>query len=61
MKDRAIFAIILFFVLGSAAISGNPHFSQTAKSVFHGIGLAVLGLIGVRAFYNLFRGRTDKF
>lgn len=61
MKDRILFAIILFFVLGSAAISGNDSINQTAKSIFHGLGMFTLGLIGIYSLYHLFKKRrTDR-
>lgn len=55
MKDRILFAVILFFVFGSAAISGTDSISQLAKSIFHGIGMFTLGMIGVIWIYNFFK------
>ncbi|MGH2317893.1 hypothetical protein ACRC6Q_08985 [Planococcus sp. SE5232] len=60
MKDRILFAIIIFFVLGSSVTSGNDSINQTAKSIFHGFGMFTLGLIGIYSFYNVFEKRRAE-
>ncbi|MDQ0430173.1 putative membrane protein SirB2 [Planomicrobium stackebrandtii] len=60
MKNRILFAVILFFVLGSAAISGADSISQTAKSIFFGIGMLTLGVIGIVSLYNFFKEERKK-
>lgn len=60
MKDRILFAIILFFVLGSGAISGNDSISHMAKSIFHGLGMFTLGIIGIYSLYELFNKGGQK-
>lgn len=61
MKDKILFAIILFFVLGSGAISGNDSINYMAKSIFHGLGMFTLGMIGIYSLYNLFtKGRQKE-
>ena len=60
MKNRILFAVILFFVLGSAAISGTDSISHTAKSIFHGIGMFTLGLIGIISLYKIFKKDRKK-
>lgn len=60
LKDKIVFAVILFFVLGSTAISGADSISHTAKSIFHGIGMVTLGLIGIASLYNLSKKDRKK-
>ncbi|WP_394120018.1 hypothetical protein [Planococcus donghaensis] len=61
MKDRILLGIILFFVLGSNVISGNDSINQMAKSIFHGLGMFILGMIGIYSLYNFFKKRqTEK-
>jgi hypothetical protein len=60
MKNRILFAVILFFVLGSAAISGTDSISHSAKSIFHGIGMFTLSLIGIFSIYNFFKKDRKK-
>lgn len=55
MKNRILFAIILFFVLGSGVVSGADSINHTAKSIFHGLGMFILGLIGIYSLYNFFK------
>jgi len=58
--DRIFFAIILFFVLGSGAISGNESISQLAKSIFHGLGMFTLSMIGIYSLHHLFKKRRTE-
>lgn len=60
MEKRILFAVILFFVLGSAAVSGSDSISQTAKSIFHGIGMLTLGIIGIVSLYNIAKKRGKR-
>ena len=60
MKNRVLLVVILFFVLGSAAISGTDSISHTVKSIFHGIGLFTLGMIGIISLYNFFKKESKK-
>lgn len=53
MKKHLELAIIYFFVLGSVSISSMMEFiSQSAKSVFFGIGMTVLFVIGIMNIYK---------
>lgn len=60
MKDRILFTVILFFVFGSMVISNTDSINQTAKSIFNGVGMFVLGLIGIVSVYNYFKKRKSK-
>jgi hypothetical protein len=55
MKERILFAVILFFVLGSAASSGTYLIGQTAISIFHGVGMLTLCIIGMMSFLLVIR------
>lgn len=52
MNGRLLIAIILFFILGSVAISGMDFLSYTFKSVFYMIAFFSLIVIG---FISLIR------
>ncbi|MDN7227956.1 hypothetical protein QWY15_11665 [Planococcus sp. N064] len=52
MKQRLELSIIYFFVLGSVSISSMGFVSQTVQSVFFGIGMSVLFVIGIMNIYK---------
>lgn len=60
MKDRITQAIILFCVLGAAAVSSTDFLSQTAKSVFYGISMGTLLLIGIISLFALIKKGRNK-
>lgn len=47
--------VVLFFILGSASVSSMDFFSHTFKSIFNGIGMAVLVVIGLVGLYGHFK------
>lgn len=55
MKNRFLLVVALFFVLGSSVVSSMDSLSYTFKSIFHGIALTVLGVIGLVGLYRYFR------
>lgn len=55
MKDRLLLSIILFIVLGSAMVTSMDYLSYTFKSVFYGIGMIVLVVIGYISFNKYLR------
>jgi len=52
MKNRSLLVIVLFFILGSVALSSTDVLSYTFKSVFYSIALIVLLVIGLFGLYN---------
>ena len=59
MKQKAILAIVLFFVLGSTAVTMSS-LSSDAKSVFYAIAAAVLlsvGMSSLRGYGNKSRNK----
>ena len=61
MKDRIILAIILFCVLGAAALGNLDFLSQTAKSIFYGISMGILIIIGIISlFASIKKGRNKE-
>lgn len=52
MNERLLIAIVLFFILGSVAVSGMNFLSYTFKSVFYTIAFFSLIVVG---FISLIR------
>jgi len=55
MKNRLLLVVVLFFVLGSAMVSSMNSLSYTFKSIFYGIALTVLIVIGLVSLYRYFK------
>lgn len=55
MKEKYLIPILIFFVLGSAAISRIHSLSQTVKSFFYGTALVVLLVVGMIRTYHYFK------
>lgn len=55
MKNRLLLVVVLFFVLGSAMVSSMNSLSYTFKSIFYGIAMTVLIIIGLVSLYRYFR------
>jgi len=45
MKSKLLFPVILFFILGGAAVSSMDSLSHTFKSNFYILAMVVLGII----------------
>ncbi|MBD8014097.1 hypothetical protein QL992_02330 [Microbacterium sp. APC 3898] len=60
MKDRIILAIILFCVLGAAAVSNIDFLSQTAKSAFYIVSMGILLIIGIVSLFALIKKGRNK-
>lgn len=61
MKDRIVLAIILACVLGAAAVSNIDFLSQNAKSIFYGISMSILFIIGIISlFASIKKGRNKE-
>lgn len=60
MKQRLELSVIYFFVLGSVSISSMEFIGQKAKSVFFGIGMAVLFVIGIMNIYKYIQKTADN-
>lgn len=54
MKDRLLLVVVLFFVLGSAAVSSMDSIGYTSKSIFYGVAMTVLIVIGLVSLYHYF-------
>ncbi len=52
MKNRLLLVSVLFFVLGSAMVSSMNSLSYTFKSIFYGISVTVLIVIGLVSLYK---------
>lgn len=55
MKNRLLLVVVLFFVLGSAMVSSMNSLSYTFKSIFYGIALTVLIVIGLVSLNRYFK------
>lgn len=55
MKTRLLLVVVLFFILGSAIVNSIDSFSYTFKTVFYGIAMTVLLVIGVTALFRYFK------
>lgn len=55
MKNGLVLVVVLFFVLGSAMVSSMNSLSYTFKSLFYGLSLTVLIVIGLVNLYRYFR------
>lgn len=60
MDNKTVLVIVLFFVLGSAALSGTDLVSYTFKSIFHSIAFIVLLSIGLIALYRYLKKQDNK-
>lgn len=58
MRDRLLL-VVLFFILGSAMVNSMDSLSYTFKSIFHGIAMTVLVVIGLISFYKYLRRVRD--
>lgn len=59
MKEKIRLIVVLFFVLGSSVVSSSDALGYTAKSIFYGIAMGTLVLIGVMSFYDFFKKRKN--
>jgi hypothetical protein len=59
MRDRLVLLVVLFFILGSAMVSSTDSLSYTFKSIFYGIAMTVLVVIGLISFYKYLRRVRD--
>ena len=55
MKSRIVLVIVLFFVLGSATVSSMDFLSYTFKSIFYGVAIFALVIIGLVGLYQYFK------
>ncbi|OXS57132.1 hypothetical protein B1B00_15735 [Bacillus sp. DSM 27956] len=55
MKNGLVLVVVLFFVLGSAMVNNMNSLSYTFKSLFYGISLTVLIVIGLVNLYRYFK------
>ena len=52
MENRFILIVVLFFVLGSATVSTLNTLSYTFKSIFYGVGMTVLIVLGLVSLFK---------
>ena len=55
MENRFILIVVLFFVLGSATVSSLNSLSYTYKSIFYGVGMTVLVVLGLVSILKSFK------
>jgi uncharacterized membrane protein SirB2 len=55
MKNSLLLVIVLSCVLGFAMVSSMESLSYTFKSIFYGISMTVLLIIGLVSFYKYLR------
>jgi hypothetical protein len=55
MKNNLLLVIVLSCVLGSAMVSSTESLSYTFKSIFYGISMTVLLIIGLVSVYKYVR------
>lgn len=61
MNERAVLALIAIIVLGAAAISSTDAIPIEFKTVFYGVGMAILLIIGLISFFQFIkRGRETR-
>lgn len=61
MNERAVLALITIIVLGAAAISGIDSIPIEFKTVFYGVGMGILLIIGLISFFQFIkRGREVR-
>lgn len=56
MMNNKLFLVVLFFVLGSAAVSSMDFLNYTFKSIFYRtamIVLVVIGLVGLSKYFKV--------
>ncbi len=60
LENKKITVLILFFILGSSMVSSMDSLSHTFKSIFFGIAMTVLIVIGIISLYQYFRSLKLK-
>lgn len=52
IKNRLLLVVVLFLILGSVTVTSMDSFSYTFKSIFNGIAIAILIVIGSISLYQ---------
>ncbi|MTD31701.1 hypothetical protein [Planomicrobium sp. YIM 101495] len=60
MNERAVLAIIAIIVLGAAAISSTESIPIEFKTVFYGVGMGILLIIGLISFFQFIKRGREK-